>query len=59
MDSLVKSPDQYMTIEASGLAVGLPEGLMGNSEIGHFTLGAGRVIYQVIFIDIVVLLSYC
>lgn len=34
------------TIEASGLAVGLPEGQMGNSEVGHLNLGAGRVVYQ-------------
>src|SRR5690606_17247463 len=33
-------------IETSGLAVGLPEGQMGNSEVGHMTLGAGRVVYQ-------------
>lgn len=33
-------------IDTSGLAVGLPEGQMGNSEVGHITLGAGRVIYQ-------------
>ncbi|MBG57684.1 MAG: phosphoglycerate mutase (2,3-diphosphoglycerate-independent), partial [Porticoccus sp.] len=33
-------------IATSGLAVGLPEGQMGNSEVGHMTLGAGRVIYQ-------------
>ena len=31
-------------IEASGLAVGLPEGQMGNSEVGHLNLGAGRVV---------------
>jgi 2,3-bisphosphoglycerate-independent phosphoglycerate mutase len=31
---------------SSGLAVGLPEGQMGNSEVGHLNLGAGRVIYQ-------------
>jgi len=36
----------YMTLEASGLAVGLPEGQMGNSEVGHMNLGAGRIIYQ-------------
>src|SRR5207244_9745537 len=30
----------------SGLAVGLPEGQMGNSEVGHTNLGAGRVVYQ-------------
>ena len=34
------------TIEASALAVGLPEGQMGNSEVGHLNLGAGRVVYQ-------------
>ncbi|RMG57842.1 MAG: 2,3-bisphosphoglycerate-independent phosphoglycerate mutase, partial [Bacteroidetes bacterium] len=34
------------TMEASGLAVGLPEGQMGNSEVGHMNLGAGRVVYQ-------------
>lgn len=33
-------------IATSGLAVGLPEGQMGNSEVGHMTLGAGRVVYQ-------------
>ncbi len=34
------------TLNASGLAVGLPEGQMGNSEVGHLNIGAGRVIYQ-------------
>ncbi len=34
------------TLEASGLAVGLPEGQMGNSEVGHMNLGAGRVVFQ-------------
>jgi 2,3-bisphosphoglycerate-independent phosphoglycerate mutase len=40
--------DQYphSTLEASGLAVGLPEGQMGNSEVGHMNIGAGRVVYQ-------------
>ena len=33
-------------IGASGLAVGLPEGQMGNSEVGHTNIGAGRVVYQ-------------
>ncbi|WP_321532984.1 2,3-bisphosphoglycerate-independent phosphoglycerate mutase [uncultured Desulfuromonas sp.] len=33
-------------LEASGLAVGLPEGQMGNSEVGHLNIGAGRVVYQ-------------
>ncbi|MEP0546436.1 MAG: 2,3-bisphosphoglycerate-independent phosphoglycerate mutase [Rhodothermales bacterium] len=36
----------HSTLQASGLAVGLPEGQMGNSEVGHMNLGAGRVIYQ-------------
>ena len=34
------------TIKASGEAVGLPEGQMGNSEVGHLNLGAGRIVYQ-------------
>ena len=34
------------TIQASGLAVGLPDGQMGNSEVGHLNIGAGRVVYQ-------------
>jgi 2,3-bisphosphoglycerate-independent phosphoglycerate mutase len=44
--------DQYWnnyphnTIHASGLSVGLPEGQMGNSEVGHLNLGAGRIVYQ-------------
>ncbi len=33
-------------LEASGLAVGLPPGQMGNSEVGHLNIGAGRVVYQ-------------
>lgn len=36
----------HNTLEASGLAVGLPEGQMGNSEVGHMNIGAGRVVYQ-------------
>lgn len=36
----------HTLISASGLDVGLPEGQMGNSEVGHMTLGAGRIIYQ-------------
>ncbi len=44
-DSLLK---QYPNskLEASGEAVGLPAGQMGNSEVGHMNLGAGRVVYQ-------------
>ncbi|NQZ75105.1 MAG: 2,3-bisphosphoglycerate-independent phosphoglycerate mutase [Ekhidna sp.] len=43
-----KMLEQYphSTLEASGLAVGLPEGQMGNSEVGHMNIGAGRVVYQ-------------
>ncbi|MFN7491223.1 MAG: 2,3-bisphosphoglycerate-independent phosphoglycerate mutase [Chryseotalea sp.] len=33
-------------LQASGLAVGLPNGQMGNSEVGHMNIGAGRVVYQ-------------
>jgi len=36
----------HSSLEASGLAVGLPEGQMGNSEVGHMNLGAGRIVYQ-------------
>ncbi|AOM81983.1 2,3-bisphosphoglycerate-independent phosphoglycerate mutase [Salisediminibacterium beveridgei] len=36
----------HATLKASGLAVGLPEGQMGNSEVGHMNIGAGRVVYQ-------------
>lgn len=36
----------HATMQASGLAVGLPEGQMGNSEVGHTNIGAGRVVYQ-------------
>src|SRR4030095_4151376 len=34
------------TLSASGLDVGLPEGQMGSSEVGHLNLGAGRIVYQ-------------
>ena len=36
------------TIGASGLDVGLPDGQMGNSEVGHTNIGAGRVVYQML-----------
>lgn len=36
----------FAQLRASGLAVGLPEGQMGNSEVGHLNIGAGRVVYQ-------------
>jgi 2,3-bisphosphoglycerate-independent phosphoglycerate mutase len=45
VDSLYKKYP-HAKLNASGLAVGLPEGQMGNSEVGHMNLGAGRVVYQ-------------
>lgn len=36
----------HLELEASGLSVGLPEGQMGTSEVNHFTIGAGRIVYQ-------------
>ncbi|TPE54349.1 2,3-bisphosphoglycerate-independent phosphoglycerate mutase [Maribrevibacterium harenarium] len=36
----------HALVKTSGMAVGLPEGQMGNSEVGHMNLGAGRVVYQ-------------
>ena len=45
MDGLMKDYP-YVPGLASGLAVGLPDGQMGNSEVGHMNIGAGRVIYQ-------------
>ena len=45
MDRL-KAEYPYVKGYASGLAVGLPDGQMGNSEVGHLNIGAGRVVYQ-------------
>jgi len=45
----------YTTLDASGLSVGLPAGLMGNSEVGHLNIGAGRVVYQVHVSNVVML----
>lgn len=45
MDSL-KKDSTGSQLEASGLSVGLPIGQMGNSEVGHMNLGAGRIVYQ-------------
>lgn len=45
IDSLY-SKYKHSRLEASGLAVGLPDGQMGNSEVGHMNIGAGRVVYQ-------------
>ncbi|MEG0540808.1 MAG: 2,3-bisphosphoglycerate-independent phosphoglycerate mutase, partial [Angelakisella sp.] len=40
------SENPHVTIGASGMDVGLPDGQMGNSEVGHTNIGAGRVVYQ-------------
>ena len=45
MDNLMKDYP-FVKGAASGLAVGLPDGQMGNSEVGHMNIGAGRIIYQ-------------
>lgn len=45
MDSLV-SEYPHSQLQASGENVGLPDGQMGNSEVGHLNIGAGRVVYQ-------------
>ena len=45
LDNLMKTCP-FALGQASGLAVGLPEGQMGNSEVGHLNMGAGRVVYQ-------------
>jgi 2,3-bisphosphoglycerate-independent phosphoglycerate mutase len=45
MNRLLKT-QAHTELDASGEAVGLPPGVMGNSEVGHLTIGSGRVIYQ-------------
>ncbi|MCM1101682.1 MAG: 2,3-bisphosphoglycerate-independent phosphoglycerate mutase [Clostridium sp.] len=45
MDELMKS-GVFVRGNASGMAVGLPDGQMGNSEVGHLNMGAGRIVYQ-------------
>ncbi|WP_343634558.1 2,3-bisphosphoglycerate-independent phosphoglycerate mutase [Fluviicola sp.] len=45
MDSLLEKYP-HSTLIASGEAVGLPDGQMGNSEVGHLNIGAGRIVYQ-------------
>src|SRR5690242_7832347 len=45
VDSLYKNYP-HTTLRTSGEDVGLPEGQMGNSEVGHLNIGAGRVVYQ-------------
>lgn len=44
LDKIFQGP--HCLLETSGLAVGLPEGQMGNSEVGHTNIGAGRIVYQ-------------
>ncbi|KAJ1996782.1 hypothetical protein GGI04_005648 [Coemansia thaxteri] len=52
MDDLEKT-QAFTTLAAHGRAVGLPAGLMGNSEVGHLNIGAGRVVYQdIVRIDV-------
>ena len=36
----------HTKLGASGMDVGLPDGQMGNSEVGHLNIGAGRIVYQ-------------
>ena len=43
---MLKEKYPFVKGYASGLDVGLPEGQMGNSEVGHLNIGAGRVVYQ-------------
>ena len=45
LDELFKTCP-FVEGQASGLFVGLPDGQMGNSEVGHLNMGAGRVVYQ-------------
>ncbi len=45
MDSLMRDCP-FVKGNASGLAVGLPDGQMGNSEVGHLNMGAGRIVYH-------------
>ncbi|KAF9167602.1 hypothetical protein DFQ26_003945 [Actinomortierella ambigua] len=54
MDKLEKEYP-FTTLGAHGLDVGLPDGLMGNSEVGHLNIGAGRIVYQdIVRIDLAV-----
>ena len=43
---MIKADYPNALINCSGLSVGLPEGIMGNSEVGHLNIGAGRIVYQ-------------
>lgn len=44
--SKLKKEFTWTTLKASGTAVGIPDGMQGGSEVGHFTIGAGRIVYQ-------------
>lgn len=46
LDKFMQGPNTL--IGASGLDVGLPDGQMGNSEVGHTNIGAGRIVYQML-----------
>ena len=46
VDNYLKKKWPTTSINTSGLAVGLPEGIMGNSEVGHQNIGAGRIVNQ-------------
>lgn len=47
-ENIIKLQKQYphAQLETSGEQVGLPDGQMGNSEVGHLNIGAGRIVYQ-------------
>lgn len=52
MDTIAKD-HSYRTLAAHGISVGLSEGLMGNSEVGHLNIGAGRIVWQdIVRIDV-------
>ncbi|EIN04598.1 cofactor-independent phosphoglycerate mutase [Punctularia strigosozonata HHB-11173 SS5] len=52
MDTIAKD-HSYRSLAAHGLAVGLSDGLMGNSEVGHLNIGAGRIVWQdIVKIDV-------
>jgi 2,3-bisphosphoglycerate-independent phosphoglycerate mutase len=42
----IRDTHHHVELEAHGLAVGLKDGLMGNSEVGHLNIGAGRIVWQ-------------
>ncbi|KAI0779042.1 cofactor-independent phosphoglycerate mutase [Trametes elegans] len=54
MDAIAKE-HSHRTLHAHGLAVGLSDGLMGNSEVGHLNIGAGRIVWQdIVRIDVAI-----